>query len=334
MTTGGSTRETIDVARAAGAVVVGAAAIIDRSSGRTRPARVEFDDCAVSSRPRRGLAAHLRSCVVPVVPRRAACREAWIADRVRTLKLTLAYDGTPFVGWQRQAEGVSIQGLLEDALARLEGAPVTVHGAGRTDAGVHALGQVASAQITASHPVDVVARGAECVPAAGDQGDRRRGGGGRLSRPVQRALQDLSLRDSQRADRRARSSAPTSGTSRTRSIATRCRRRPRRWSGRTTSRRSGAPGGDVKTTTRTIDGIRRFARADAGPTPRTTLLVYEITGDGFLRHMVRAIVGHARRNRPRPASGLVDGGAAGRRQPRGGGRHGPAAGAVPRPGGL
>ena len=62
---------------------------------------------------------------------------------MRNLKLTLAYDGTRLVGWQRQADGDSVQGLLEDALARFEGAPVTVHGAGRTDAGVHALGQVA-----------------------------------------------------------------------------------------------------------------------------------------------------------------------------------------------
>ena len=65
----------------------------------------------------------------------------------RTLKLTLAYDGTAYRGWQRQAGGVSIQGLLEEALSRIEGAPVTVHGAGRTDAGVHALGQVASATL-------------------------------------------------------------------------------------------------------------------------------------------------------------------------------------------
>src|SRR5262245_17704623 len=70
---------------------------------------------------------------------------------MRTLKLTLAYDGTRFVGWQRQAEGESIQGSLEDALARFEGAPVTVHGAGRTDAGVHALGQVASVRVTFAH---------------------------------------------------------------------------------------------------------------------------------------------------------------------------------------
>jgi tRNA pseudouridine38-40 synthase len=58
-------------------------------------------------------------------------------------KLTLAYDGTPFVGWQRQASGTSIQELLEEAFARLEGRPVAVTGAGRTDAGVHAFGQVA-----------------------------------------------------------------------------------------------------------------------------------------------------------------------------------------------
>jgi len=63
----------------------------------------------------------------------------------RTLKFTLAYDGSAYRGWQRQAGGVSIQGLLEEALSRIEGSPVTVHGAGRTDAGVHALGQVASA---------------------------------------------------------------------------------------------------------------------------------------------------------------------------------------------
>ena len=69
---------------------------------------------------------------------------------MRTLKLTVAYDGSRFVGWQRQAEGESIQGLIEAALTPIEGAPVAVHGAGRTDAGVHALGQVASVQIASS----------------------------------------------------------------------------------------------------------------------------------------------------------------------------------------
>jgi len=61
-----------------------------------------------------------------------------------TFKITLAYDGTDFVGWQRQVSGTSIQGLLEDALGELDQRQVTVIGAGRTDAGVHALGQVAN----------------------------------------------------------------------------------------------------------------------------------------------------------------------------------------------
>ena len=58
-------------------------------------------------------------------------------------KITLAYDGTDFVGWQRQADGTSVQGLLEAALEPLEDRAVPVEGAGRTDAGVHALAQVA-----------------------------------------------------------------------------------------------------------------------------------------------------------------------------------------------
>ena len=71
---------------------------------------------------------------------------------MRTIRLTIAYDGTEFVGWQRQARGVSIQGAIEDVLAAIDGAPVTLHGAGRTDAGVHALAQTASARIAS--PLD------------------------------------------------------------------------------------------------------------------------------------------------------------------------------------
>jgi tRNA pseudouridine38-40 synthase len=59
-------------------------------------------------------------------------------------KVVLAYDGTGYVGWQRQLSGESIQGVLEDALRSFDDRDVTVTGAGRTDAGVHALGQVAS----------------------------------------------------------------------------------------------------------------------------------------------------------------------------------------------
>ncbi len=57
--------------------------------------------------------------------------------------LTIEYDGTPFTGWQVQARGESIQGMLERAFHAFCGETVSVRGAGRTDAGVHALGQVA-----------------------------------------------------------------------------------------------------------------------------------------------------------------------------------------------
>jgi tRNA pseudouridine38-40 synthase len=75
-------------------------------------------------------------------------------------KLTVSYDGTAFVGWQRQASGTSIQGLLEEVLAAFDGQPVTVTGAGRTDAGVHALAQVATASIARATDAATVLRAA------------------------------------------------------------------------------------------------------------------------------------------------------------------------------
>jgi tRNA pseudouridine38-40 synthase len=82
---------------------------------------------------------------------------------MRNLKLIVQYDGTDYVGWQRQPNGTSIQGLIEDALAPIEGEPVTVHGAGRTDAGVHALAQVASVTLTNSLEPPVLARALNAV---------------------------------------------------------------------------------------------------------------------------------------------------------------------------
>ena len=63
-------------------------------------------------------------------------------------KLTLEYDGAPFVGWQRQENGVSVQERLEDAIFAMVGERALVHGAGRTDAGVHAIGQVAHVDLS------------------------------------------------------------------------------------------------------------------------------------------------------------------------------------------
>lgn len=62
-------------------------------------------------------------------------------------KLTIEYDGGPFQGWQRLADGPSVQGALEDAVEKLTGVRSDVIGAGRTDAGVHAMGQVAHVDI-------------------------------------------------------------------------------------------------------------------------------------------------------------------------------------------
>ncbi len=62
-------------------------------------------------------------------------------------KLTIEYDGTPFVGWQRQDNGASVQAAVEQAILKLTGESVTIAAAGRTDAGVHANGQVAHADI-------------------------------------------------------------------------------------------------------------------------------------------------------------------------------------------
>jgi tRNA pseudouridine38-40 synthase len=67
-------------------------------------------------------------------------------------RVTLEYDGTPFVGWQLQALGVSVQGRLTEAIAKLSGETASVRGAGRTDAGVHALGQVAHFDLARAWP--------------------------------------------------------------------------------------------------------------------------------------------------------------------------------------
>lgn len=78
-----------------------------------------------------------------------------------TLRGTIRYDGSAFHGWQRQPGARTVQGVLETALSRIASEPVTVQGAGRTDAGVHALGQVFSCRWP--KPLHATLRHALCV---------------------------------------------------------------------------------------------------------------------------------------------------------------------------
>jgi tRNA pseudouridine38-40 synthase len=213
---------------------------------------------------------------------------------MRTVKLTIAYDGTRFVGWQRQASGESIQGWLEQVLGRLEGTPVTVHGAGRTDAGVHALGQVASVSLAGTHdsatlvralnaqlPPDIRVRTAEDVtPEFHARFSARRKTYRYLVRhapfadPFERTFawhvpEPLLLGDMVAA------AAALEGTHDFSAFR--------------------STGSDVTTTVRTIyrSELRRGSGGAVVPDTDSggVLLAYDVEGDGFLRHMVRAIVG-------------------------------------------
>jgi tRNA pseudouridine38-40 synthase len=198
-------------------------------------------------------------------------------------KITVAYDGTEYVGWQRQAAGVSVQGLIESALRELDEADVTVFGAGRTDAGVHALAQVASFGLRRETTAEVVNRALNArLPqtvrviaaeeaAAGFHARfsaraktyRYRIWNSDVANPFERhytwhIIDPLDVAAMSAAAQRlvgTHDFAAFQGT-----------------------------GGEAKTTTRTITH-------SAFVTPDSALIEYEIRGDGFLRHMVRSIVG-------------------------------------------
>ena len=209
---------------------------------------------------------------------------------MRILKLTLAYDGTRFVGWQRQADGESIQGLLEEALARFDGAPVTVHGAGRTDAGVHALGQVASASVTFTHPAGTIARA--------------------LNAQLPEDIRILDVVDAEpafhaRFSARSKSyryqiRAGTVGDPFTRAFVWQI---PEPLNVALMTDAAAAlvgshdfaafqsAGTEVASTVRTVFRSELTTFEGSTTEPPERLVVYEVTADGFLRHMVRAIVG-------------------------------------------
>jgi tRNA pseudouridine38-40 synthase len=224
---------------------------------------------------------------------------------VPTFKITIAYDGGGFVGWQRQAAGTSVQGLIEDALRVLDEDDVAVAGASRTDAGVHALGQVASFTLRRTITAEVIRRAlnsrlpdevrivsAEEVPAsfharfvASRKTYRYRIWNADLLDPFEREhawhVRGPLAIDAMRAAARL-------------------------LEGRHDFAAFQAAGGTQRTTEREVFSSIVFAHDDRrGAALRAStacLITYEITGSGFLRHMVRTIagslvdIGHGRRS--------------------------------------
>ena len=214
---------------------------------------------------------------------------------MRTLKLTVTYDGTDYVGWQRQDNGRSIQAVLEDALGEIEGRPVTIVGAGRTDAGVHALGQVASVELTrdiepptlkralnAKLPADIrlldvvtVERAFHARYGARSKTYRYCLTTGAVAMPfarqyawhVSHALDFGAMRAAGQVlcGRHDFSAFQTTGTKIDSPVRTIFTLKVEDWDG--------------------------WWPWDTGDPTSQTLAVVEVVGDGFLRHMVRAIVG-------------------------------------------
>ena len=217
---------------------------------------------------------------------------------MNSFKITLAYDGTDFVGWQRQASGRSIQRLLEGALRELDGRDITVTGAGRTDAGVHALGQVASFALERAIEPAVLVRAlnarlpdtvrvwsaSRVAPTFNARFDARakryryRIYNGPLISPFDR---QYAWHVSGSLDPDAMADAA------------------RRLEGRHDFAAFQGAGSEVATTERTVTTSRVGADAsirpgaeDAEDTPPSVhLIIYDVIADGFLRHMVRNIVG-------------------------------------------
>ncbi len=201
----------------------------------------------------------------------------------RNIKLTLEYDGTGLAGWQRQADQPTVQGLLEEALARLTNEKVTVFGAGRTDAGVHAKGQVANFGTAARLSLTDIQRGgnallpqavailsAEEVPADFHA---------RYSAKGKVYDYDLYLNRVRSPLRRNQAwHIPVSLDLDSMAEALGCLIGEHDFAG---FQSTGTP---VKTTVRRIDSA--FLARHSGGLVRITL-----SGNGFLRHMVRAVVG-------------------------------------------
>jgi tRNA pseudouridine38-40 synthase len=207
-----------------------------------------------------------------------------------TFKITLAYDGAGFVGWQRQDNGVSIQAQIEDALRALDGRDVTVIGAGRTDAGVHALGQVAAFTIAREIEPHAVARALNgCLPRAIRviAAEEAPPGFHPQFSAHQKTYRYRLWHDEVMSPFEREYAWHVPGPLDVEAM----RAAARLLEGRHDFVAFQATGSSVATTEREIfESVFRTPHSDPRASNRA-LLCYEITGTGFLRHMVRIIVG-------------------------------------------
>ena len=220
---------------------------------------------------------------------------------MRTLKLTIAYDGTNYAGWQRQTNGIAIQQIIEDELTAIVGPHNAVMAAGRTDAGVHAAGQVAS--VTIDHPIatDDLLRALNA---------RIKGGDIRI-----RAIEEMPLGWSARASAKSKTYryAIWNGAHPSPFVRhvvwhvpqpldlDRMSRAAQQLIGEQDFVAFQGRGADVKTTVRrvlsaevvemNIDTDQPVALSPTELDRDGRLLRFQITGTGFLRHMVRTIAG-------------------------------------------
>ena len=205
---------------------------------------------------------------------------------LRTFRLVLEYVGRDFEGWQVQAgaRGArTVQGVLAEALESVTGSPGRIRGAGRTDAGVHARGQVASVRVAtglepavlvralnARLPRDLAVRGAAEVPEGWDALREARG------KHYRYQIWNEAGRSPLRADCWHHVREPLS-LSAMRSAA-------RAFVGTHDFASMRAAGSSAKTTLRTVTALRIEGACGAE-------IVLDVEGEGFLRHMVRNLVG-------------------------------------------
>lgn len=207
--------------------------------------------------------------------------------------LRIAYDGTRYVGWQRQLNGVAVQQRLEEAAAGLAGEAVAVTGAGRTDAGVHAQGQAAHLDLPTALAPDTVRRALNSrlpddirvreVTPVPDTLHARFSATGKTYRYqwLESATgHPLCERDAWRV-------SPPLDLDAMRDAA-------QRLVGTHDFAAFQSTGTDVDSTVRTVTAASLHVRTGETPdglAPDERRLAFEVSGTGFLRHMVRAIAG-------------------------------------------